>query len=100
MKSAASGVDSRVVVWARQFLSGRSQRVRAGGQLSEEVRVTLGMPQGSVLGPLMFLAYVNDILRNFESTIKLFADYCRIHKKFMNNSDIDTLQIYLDRLGE
>jgi hypothetical protein len=51
-KTMASGVDSRVVAWVRQFLLGRTQRVRVGGQMSEEVRVTSGVPQGSVLGPL------------------------------------------------
>ena len=70
-KIANSGVDSRVIVWIREFLLGRTQRVRVGGQLSEEVRVTSGVPQGSVLGPLLFLAYVNDIWKNIESTIRL-----------------------------
>jgi hypothetical protein len=68
-KIAKSWVDSRVV-WIREFLLGRTQRVRVGGHLSEEVRVTSGVPQGSVLGPLLFLAYVNDIWRNIESTIR------------------------------
>jgi hypothetical protein len=53
-KIANSGVDFRVVVWIRDFLLGRTQRVRVGGQLSEEVRVTPGVPQGSVLDPLLF----------------------------------------------
>ena len=53
-KIANSGVDSRVVVWIRVFLLGRMQRVSVGGHLSEEVRVTSGAPQGSVLGTLLF----------------------------------------------
>jgi hypothetical protein len=73
-KIAATGVDLRVVVWVKEFLLGRTQRVRVDGQLSEEVRVTSGVPQGSVLGPLLFLAHINDIWRNNESNIRLFAD--------------------------
>jgi hypothetical protein len=52
------------------------------------------------LGPLLFLRYVNVIWRNLESTVKLFADSCVVYRKIMNESDIDTLQIDLDRLRE
>jgi len=93
-------MDSRVVVWIREFLLDRTQRVRVGGQLSEEVRVTSGVPQGSVLWPLLFLVYVNDIWRNTESTIILFADDCVIYRKIINNADMENLQKDLDRLGE
>jgi hypothetical protein len=94
-----SGVDRRVVAWVKEFLLGRTQRVRVGGHLSEEVRITSGVPQGSVLGPLLFLAYVNDVWRNTGSTIRLFADDCIIYKKIINNEDIEDLQKDLNRLG-
>jgi hypothetical protein len=71
MKIAILGVDSRVVAWVREFLLGCTHRVGVGGQLSEEVRVTSGVLQGSILGPLLFLAYINDIWRNIASTIRL-----------------------------
>jgi hypothetical protein len=91
-------VDYRVVVWIREFLLGRTQRVRIGGKLSE-VRVTSGVPQGSVLGPLLFLAYINDIWRNIESDIRLFAGDCVIYRKISNEEDREILQKDVDRLG-
>ena len=60
-----------------------SHAERVGGQLSEEVRVKSGVPQWSVLGPLLLPAYVNDIWRNIVSTIRLFADDCVIYKKLL-----------------
>ena len=83
-KIASTGVDLMVVVWVKEFLLGRSQRVRVDRQLSEEVRTTLGVPQGSILGPLLFLTYVNDIWRNTESSIRLFTDDCIIYRKIMD----------------
>ena len=71
-----------------------------GGQLSEEVGVTSGVPQGIVLGPLLFLAYVNYIWRNMESTIRPFTDDCVIYRKIINNAGMEKLQKELDRLGE
>ena len=73
-------------------ISVRTFAERVDGQLSEEVRVTSGVPQESVLGPLLFLAYVNDIWRNIESDIRLFADGFIIQGKIKDSSDIDKLQ--------
>jgi hypothetical protein len=58
-----------------------------------------GVPQRSLSGPLLFLAYVNDICRNIGSTIRLFADDCIIYKN-INNEDIEDLQKDLNRLGD
>jgi hypothetical protein len=58
------------------------------------------VPQGSVLGPVLFLAYVNDIWGNIESNIRLFADDCIIYRKITDSSDIDKLKTDLNRLGE
>jgi hypothetical protein len=64
------------------------------------VRVTSGVPQGSVLGLLLFLAYVNDIWRNTVSNIRLFADDCIIYTKINDISDIEKLQKDLNKLGQ
>jgi hypothetical protein len=55
-------------------------------------KIVSGVPQGSVLGPLMFLVYVNDIWRNIDSSIRLFADECIMYRKITNKNDIVNLQ--------
>ena len=62
--------------------------------------MTSGVPQGSVLGPLLFLAYVNDIWRDIESKFRLFADDCIIYRNILNIKDVEKLQKDLDRLGD
>jgi len=96
---AASGVDLSVVVWVREFLVGRTQRVSVGGKLFKEVAGTSGAPQRSVLTPLLFLVYLNDIWRNFVSSISLLADDCIIYGEITNKNYIESLQKYLDTLG-
>ena len=93
MKLAASSVDSRLVVWVKEFLLGRTQRVRVGRQLFREVKVTSCVPQGSVLGPLLFIVFVSDIW-------SLLADDCIIYRKIANKKGISNLQKDLDTLGE
>jgi hypothetical protein len=99
-KVVASGTELRVVVWIREFLLGRTQTVRIGRQLSEEVRLIAGVPQGSVLDPLLFLAYANDIWKNTGSAIRLSVDSYAIYRKTVNNNDIERLQIDPGRQGE
>jgi hypothetical protein len=95
-----STVELRVIEWIKNFLSGHLQRVRIDGHLSEEVRVHSGVLQGSLLGPLLFLAYVNDIWRNIECNVRLFADDSIIYRRIYDNRDVDKLQADLHKLGE
>ena len=67
---------------------------------SEEVKVTSGAPQRSFLGPLLFLAYVNNIWRNVASKTRLFTDDCIICRKILNIKDAKNLHRNLDRLGD
>jgi len=79
-------MDSRVIIWVREFVVGRTQRVRLGRQHSKEVKVTSGVPHGSVLGPLLFLVSLNDIWKNTDSSIRLFPDDCIIYRKITDKN--------------
>jgi hypothetical protein len=74
--------------------------LRVGEEISEEVRVTSGVMQGNVLGPLLFLAYVNYIWINSESIIRLFRADCIIYGKILDSNDMENLQIDMNRVGE
>ena len=73
-KISGIGCSVKVLCWFRSYLSDRKQRVVVGGQASDWASVEAGVPQGSILGPLLFLIYINDIVRNIGATIRLFAD--------------------------
>ena len=93
-------IDHRVIDWIQIFLKNRKQNVRIGDVFSKEVDVTSGIPQGSVLGPLLFLIYVNDIPTNIKSDIRLFADDCILYRRITNVEDRVILQNDLNQLAE
>jgi len=84
-------IRGRTEAWIASFLSDRSQRVVLNGAQSSWISVLSGIPQGTVLGPLLFLLYVNDITNNIYYKIRLFADDCILYWQIRTPSDCTSL---------
>ncbi|BHF75663.1 hypothetical protein SprV_0501875900 [Sparganum proliferum] len=93
-------VRGKLLKWIENFLIGRSQTVRLGGQQSAEVTVTSGVPQGSVLGPILFLIYIDDCIHGLDCDIAMFADDIKLWTVIRNEDDEAKLQANLDRLEQ
>ena len=70
----ATGCSEKVTQWFASYLSGRRQRVVINGQSSDWGFIGAGVPQGSILGPLLFLIFINDIVKDIGASVRLFAD--------------------------
>ena len=73
-KLGSTGISGNLLNLFRSFLNDRYQRVVIHGQHSDWAPLLAGVPQGSILGPLLFLIYINDLPDNLNSLVKLFAD--------------------------
>ena len=101
MKLKHYGIDSNLHRWISSWLTERTQRVVVDGDYSTCKQVRSGVPQATVLGPLMFLLYLNNIGDHLNhSTIRLFADDCLLYRTISNQDDADRLQDDLDTLQE
>ena len=98
-KLQSYGISGKLLEWIESFLSGRMQQVTLGGCHSGFVPVTSGVPQGSVLGPLLFLLYVNDLPDIINCTVKLFADDAKLFAGVSSHIDAEAMQADLDALG-
>ena len=94
------GIGESLCQWIRSFLSGRSQTVLVEGSSSKSSPVLSGVPQGTVLGPLLFLAYINDINTHLSegTKIRLFADDSLLYRTIRSKEDSDILQQDLNTL--
>ena len=99
-KLKAYGVHGSVHAWINSFLSQRKQRVVVNGAYSQWNDVTSGIPQGSVLGPTLFIIYINDLPETVESMVHIFADDTKIYRKIATENDCVKLQKDLDILQE
>ncbi|MCG7865740.1 MAG: hypothetical protein JAY74_05120 [Candidatus Thiodiazotropha taylori] len=94
------GISNNILAWIKDFFSARTQEVVIDGSKSTPTPVTSGVPQGTVLGPLLFLAYINDMPECVKSSIKLFADDSLLYRKVQQESDCIQLQHDLDSLQD
>ncbi|PIK41273.1 putative RNA-directed DNA polymerase from mobile element jockey-like, partial [Apostichopus japonicus] len=92
------GVIGNLLSWIGNWLGNREQRVVINGCASSWQNVTSGVPQGSVLGPLLFVAYINDIDGDILCTAKKFADDTKLYSEVSSKSDSEKFQADLDKI--
>ena len=95
------GINCNAFHWIKDFLTDRTQTVILEGETSNKIPVTSGVPQGTVLGPILFLIFINDLAEYVQhSTLRLFADDSIIYKQIKNKEDVIKLQQDLDAAGK
>ncbi len=85
-KLSSIGIQGNILKWITSFLSNRKQRVVVNGVKSSWTDITSGIPQGSVLGPILFIIFINDLPISVTSHIKIFADDTKIYNSIDNST--------------
>ena len=99
-KLEAHGITGQVHKWIQHFLLDRKQRVTGKGKSSSSTDVKSGIPQGSVLGPVLFVIYINDLPEEIESTTMIFTDDTKMFREVTHHTDQDNLQQDLHKLSD
>ena len=93
------GIGGKALKWIDSFLCFRQQRVAVNGEKSDWAPVLSGVPQGTVIGPLLLPLYINDISSDIESEIRPFADDCVCYREIKDGVDTMKLQRNIYQLG-
>ena len=100
-KLKAYKIDGQILKWIISFLSDRTQYVKINNDCSSKLNVTSGVPQGSVLGPTLFIYFINDLPNVVNDTpIKIFADDTKVYHGITNKDDVSKLQNSIDAMYE
>jgi len=99
IKARSLGLRGNLLAWISSFLKDRTMSVVINGERSSEGNVTSGVPQGSVLGPLLFVIFINDMPEGILSQIMMFADDTKLFREIVHEDDHNTLQKDLDLLS-
>ena len=99
-KLKSYGIEDKVHGWIKAFLENREQVVMVNGQKSYPAKVLSGIPQGSVLGPVLFVLYINDLPDSVLCDILLFADDTKIFRPVRNKEDATQIQNDINRLQD
>ena len=91
-------ITGDVLGWIKSFLPNRKQKVAVEGEMSPWTDVKCGIPQGSVLGPILFVVFINDMPNSVLSTCNMFADDAKVY--INKPDDHEALQSDLDRMNE
>ena len=92
------GIKGTLHSWLTNFLTTRKMKTIVEGEQSQETSVDSGVPQGTVLGPIMFLCHINDLPDAVTSSVRLFADDCLLYRTIKNENDQKALQADLQNL--
>ena len=98
VKLRGYGIEGRILTWIEAFLTDRRQRVVVNDSRSSWAYVTSGIPQGNVIGPMLFIIYINDMPSSVLSSIYLFADDAKLYGNMSSNYNPPTLQHDLQQL--
>ena len=92
------GIRGPTLLWTQYFLTTQTQKVVVDGSFSDTALVGSGVPQGTVLGPILFLCYINDLPSSVSSDVWLFADDCLFYRPSKSKDDHKKLQEDLTKL--